>query len=434
MPRDFRECPGTMGLAASWILIFALILLAQWRHGGPPAPGPWFEPLPVSTVTSHRFGDMTWAEVRGGEAWRLETATFIHFGLIHLVLNVMGLINLGRLIEPWYRTGPFLAICLAIGGLGNLVGGLLRQLVAASRPWIGSTGVARLWPGLIDRFVHGGPAGPVNIHTGGGSTILLGLLGLGAVVGWRSRTRIGVYFRRQMVILLGLTALLGIVLYRLVDNYGHLGGALVGAAIGLLDRPMVRLSKRKPARRLAWAAVGATAVACLASAVRDDRAEAILGRSLAGVIERGRAAESTRADLERLYLFYGRATIRSPAYQNPLGELDAWALADLLGRGPSLEDPSKPDPGRVARDRAEAQAILGRLGEVPAASLWGGPAAADIGRVRALGLDSLEVDPRFEQVYEFVVCYRSVIKALVADIAASQGRLIELDRRARAGR
>jgi len=44
------------------------------------------------------------------------------------------------------------------------------------------------------------------------------------------------------------------------------------------------------------------------------------------------------------------------------------------------------------------------------------------------------VDPRFEQVYEFVVCYRSVIKALVADIAASQGRLIELDRRARAGR
>jgi len=260
VPRDFRECPGTMGLAASWILIFALILLAQWRHGGPPAPGPWFEPLPVSTVTSHRFGDMTWAEVRGGEAWRLETATFIHFGLIHLVLNVMGLINLGRLIEPWYRTGPFLAICLAIGGLGNLVGGLLRQLVAASRPWIGSTGVARLWPGLIDRFVHGGPAGPVNIHTGGGSTILLGLLGLGAVVGWRSRTRIGVYFRRQMVILLGLTALLGIVLYRLVDNYGHLGGALVGAAIGLLDRPMVRLSKRKPARRLAWAAVGATAV------------------------------------------------------------------------------------------------------------------------------------------------------------------------------
>ena len=97
------------------------------------AAGPWWEPLPVSTVTSHRFGDMTWVEVRQGQAWRLLTATFVHFGLIHVALNALGLINLGRLVEPWYRTGPFLAICLAIGGLGNLVGGGLRS----ASPWPG---------------------------------------------------------------------------------------------------------------------------------------------------------------------------------------------------------------------------------------------------------------------------------------------------------
>ena len=65
---DVRENPGTLALAASWVLVFVLILLVQWYHPATPChPCPWWEPLKVSTVTGHRFGDMTWLEVRQGQ-------------------------------------------------------------------------------------------------------------------------------------------------------------------------------------------------------------------------------------------------------------------------------------------------------------------------------------------------------------------------------
>ena len=433
MLRDVRGCPGTYVLAGSWVLVFALILLVQWWTTGPRAPGPWFEPLPVSTVTSHRFGDLTWSDFRRGEAWRLETATFIHFGLIHLTLNVLGLINLGRLIEPWYRTGPFLLICLAIGALGNLAGVLIRQGVAAFQPWLGASAMARAWPGVVDRIAHAGLAGPVNVHTGGGSTILLGLLGLGAVVGWRSKTRIGVHFRKQMLIILGLTALLGIVLYNLVDNYGHLGGTLVGAAIGLLDRPIVRLSKRKPARRLAWAGVAVVVLACTGSAIRDDRAEAGFQQRLGGVFARYRAAESTLSDLERVYLHFGRTILRSPAMQDPLYEFDALAIHDLFARGPAILGPANRDPEQLAREARDTLASIERIGQVPAGSLWGESVADDLARVRALGSLSLEDFPTYDKAYEFVVCYRSAFKAIAADLGQSRAALVDLDRQSRSG-
>ena len=236
LSEDIRENPGTLGLLASWVLIFALMIFVQWGH--PVARSPWWlpEPLSVLTSTSHRFGDMTWLEVRQGQPWRLETATFVHFGLIHLVLNGLALFSLGRLVEPWYRTGPFLVICLAIGGLGNLVGGAIRQFVSVARPGLASFASTHHWPGLIERVLRGqGDPGVAQIiHTGGGSTILLGLLALGAVVGWRSKTRIGSHLQKQMLLFLGLTAAMGIAMSNLVDNYGHLGGAILGLVIGLL--------------------------------------------------------------------------------------------------------------------------------------------------------------------------------------------------------
>ena len=434
MLEDIRECPGTIGLAASWVLIFGLCQVVQRQGPLGAAPSSMVGPLPVSMATSHRFGDMTWSEVRHGEVWRLVTATFVHYSLLHLGMNVLSLIMLGRLVEPWYGPGPFLGVCLAIGGFGNLTGGLLRQLVATARPWVVSAGAGRRWPGLYDRFFHVGPTWQVDDHSGGGSTIVLGLIGLAAVVGWRSRTRIGAYLSSQMLALLVFTAILGVVFYKLIDNYGHAGGAIVGAAIGFVHRPLIRLSERKPVHRLSWIAVGAVVLACLTAAVRDDRAERSVENRLLQVILRGQATEQTLIDLERLYGFHGRTILGAPEYRDPFNELDALAMADLLARGPALPTPSKPDPEQVNRERAEVDVILDRLGHRPAASLWGEATAADLERIRTLGQASAREHPRYDQAYEFVVSYQAAFKVLAADLARLKSELNEIRRLAQAVR
>lgn len=429
---DVRENPGTLALAASWVLVFVLILVVQ-RQSASPAAGPSWEPLPVSTATSHRFGDMTWLEVRQGQAWRAVTATFIHFGLIHVTLNTLGLINLGRLVEPWYRTGPFLAICLAIGGLGNLTGGALRQLSSTARPWLASVASARHWPGAIERFLQGGAAAPVSIHTGGGSTILLGLLALGAVVGWRSKTRIGSHLQKQMVILLALTAVLGVGMSNLVDNYGHLGGAIVGGIIGLFDRPLIRLSESKAFRATCWAIVGAVMVACLGSAGRDDRAEVDYLRRFEEVASRGRVAEGTKAALDRLYALYAGEALRSDHLRDPANELDALAVADLLGRGPVAPTPADVAPEQAARDREELARVLDHLDEIPG-DRWGGRVEGDLARLRQLGRRSLDASPSYEQVYDFFVCWSSASRAVSDDLARLKARVFDLDQEHKRGR
>ena len=431
---DFQENPGTLALGASWVLVFVLILVVQWYHPAPLPPVPAWEPLKVSTVTGHRFGDMTWIEVRHGQTWRLLTATFIHFGLVHVSLNTLGLVNLGRLVEPWYRTGPFLAICMAMGGLGNLVGGALRQLVGLARPWLASVAVSRHWPGAVERLVRGGGSLPETIPSGGGSTILLGLLALGAVVGWRSRTRVGQHLGKQMVILLALTAVLGLAMPGLVDNFGHLGGALVGGAIGLCDRSLTRLSDSRWFRNLCLViALGVSAV-CLGSAIRDDRAESTYLHELEAVVSRGRVAQSVLAALNQLHYLYAEEALRPDGGGGGrFPPLDALAVVDLLSRGPRTGEPAKPDPELLNRSPAQLAGALDRLDHI-VGTPWGDQVAADVARVRELARASVVSRPSFGQVYEFAYSWKSAERAVAADLAQLNARLVELEASRKAGR
>ena len=307
---------------------------------------------------------MTWAEVRRGEVWRLVTATFVHFSLLHVGMNVFGLIKLGQLIEPWYRAGPFLAVCLAIGGLGNLVGGLLRQAITFGRVALTGTRLAQAWP---DVFAAGGPdgmSGSFLIPSGGGSTILLGLLGLGAVVGWRSSTRIGSFLRDQMVTMLAFTAVLGFLLINLIDNYGHAGGAVVGAGFGFLHRPLFRTSERSPAfRGGCWAFAGVLSLACLVALVRDDRAEASFRAEFLATARRYELDQVTLGDLDQVSIAYARLVLLTIEVHNPYGELDLIGLDPLLKAITTAPlPPARPPlaPEQVfARTRAELAAAPG---------------------------------------------------------------------------
>ena len=239
---DCREIPATIAICAVWIALFVLLIGLDVQGGHPPSLGRLVS-RGLTVANSHRLGDMTLGEIFQGESWRALTCTFIHYNLLHIGMNVYGMYQLGGLVESWYGSGPFLAFYVLIGGGGNLISAEIRRALGWS----------------------------LRTHSGGGSTVILGLVGFCAVCGWRARTRVGDYLRNQMVIVLALTALIGYLL-PIIDNWGHAGGALVGAAFGLAHRPVSRLAKSSAAR---WAGAVALAVivGCAVLQGRDDRAE-----------------------------------------------------------------------------------------------------------------------------------------------------------------
>src|SRR4051794_35145285 len=150
---DARDFPATMALGAVWVVVFVTMVVGRLTTG----PLPSLQDFLLGNVGgAHSYGDMTLNEIFRGEVWRVVTCTFVHYNVLHVGMNLYGLYHLGCLVESWYGSAQFLAIYLVIGGGGNVVSALIRH--------------AR---GLEPRM-----------HSGGGSTVVLGLVALCAVVGW----------------------------------------------------------------------------------------------------------------------------------------------------------------------------------------------------------------------------------------------------------
>jgi hypothetical protein len=230
-----------------------------------------------------------------------------------------------------------------------------------------------------------------------------------------------------MIILLGLTAVLGLAMTGLVDNYGHLGGAIVGGAIGLFDRPLLRLAESRWFRAACWASVLGVSTACLGSAIRQDRFESDYRHQFEEVIQSVRTDESILRTLHQLHYLYALEATRPEAGRNPILALDTLAIADLLSRGPRTGEPAMPDPELNNRSPAQLAGVLDRLDHIRGTP-WGEAVAADIQRLGALARDSVGAPPRFDQVYEFVVCWISAEKAIATDSARFKARLVELEK------
>ena len=156
---EFREFPATMALCSLWVVVFVLMVLNQLAQGYVADAG----------QARHRHAgrspvrrDDDQRPLPGRDLAPL-TATFVHYGLLHLGMNLYMMYQLGAVVETWYGPWQFLAVYVVIGFGGNLLSALVRHALG-SDPMVAS---------------------------GGGSTVVLGLAALCAVVGWRSRTRIG---------------------------------------------------------------------------------------------------------------------------------------------------------------------------------------------------------------------------------------------------
>lgn len=137
------------------------------------------------------------------EYWRILTGAVVHGSLLHLAMNGYALYSFGRLFEI-LSSRAHLAIVFLLSAIGGGVLGLIMS-----------------------------PTG-ISVGASGG---IVGLISYLAVYAFRRRQFISPEFRKNLLINIGFILIFGLVLYKVIDNYGHIGGLIVGAVYGFIQIP-----------------------------------------------------------------------------------------------------------------------------------------------------------------------------------------------------
>jgi membrane associated rhomboid family serine protease len=188
--RDPPKSTATLTLLLLNVLVFVAAAL-----GG----AGWFIPnAAIEIAAGSNFGPLT----THGEWWRLITALFVHFGLIHLLFNMFALAAFGPLAERLLGIASFVFVYFVSGIAGNLASITLKP----------------------------------SIDTAGASGAIFGILGALLAVYWRNKRTLPfavVRSERAAVLMFVFFALLGGFLYKGVDNVSHIVGLITGLLLGL---------------------------------------------------------------------------------------------------------------------------------------------------------------------------------------------------------
>lgn len=193
-PRRRWSTPSATGYGPITVfLAVASVLVALASDFGDPTTIT-IQNLSIEPWASHEF----LGQVRAGEAWRLLTPMLIHFGVFHLVFNLMWLWRLGRQIEQHHGSLVMLAVVV------------LSEV-----------------PGSLGQYWLSGP------NFGGMSGVVYGVFGF---VWMHAR-----YDRRRTYALSDSDSLLIMLwfvgcatgLFGPIANVGHAGGLLAGLLLGL---------------------------------------------------------------------------------------------------------------------------------------------------------------------------------------------------------
>ncbi len=203
------RAPVTTALLAANLLVFAAMLFQ--------GAGFWHSPNDVQLAWGAGFGPAT----QDGEWWRLVTAMFLHFGVLHLAVNLWALWEGGRLVERLYGHWRLATLYFAGGTAGNLM-----SLIAHG-----------------DHAISGGVSGAI-----------FSLFGALLVFLWRERRNIHPtdfrwLFGGAMAFSMA-TIALGLMIPG-IDNAAHVGGLASGALLG------TALARAGGAARERWLARGA---------------------------------------------------------------------------------------------------------------------------------------------------------------------------------
>ena len=184
--------PVTLLLIGANLLVFGLML----GNGA----GLWHAQNSIQLAWGANFGPAT----QDGQWWRLGSALFLHFGLIHLAMNLWALWDGGQLVERMFGHLRFIIIYLASGLCGNLLSLVIQGNEAVS---------------------------------GGASGAIFGVYGALLVFVWRERQQLHPgEFRWLFWGGLGFSAVsitLGLIIPG-IDNSAHIGGLVAGCLLGML--------------------------------------------------------------------------------------------------------------------------------------------------------------------------------------------------------
>jgi rhomboid protease GluP len=177
------------------------------------------------------FGPMT----LGGQWWRLFSATFIHFGIIHLALNMWALFQNGRTIERLFGSTRFLLLYVFAGLTGSVA--------------------SLLWN--------------PQVNSAGASGAIFGIFGglLAFVINPRNDApkEVMAEHRNSTLLFAGYSLFYGFA-HSGIDNAAHIGGLAGGFLMGLLlARPLNAEHRIKPnvPRLLLAAASGVVVLAAM---------------------------------------------------------------------------------------------------------------------------------------------------------------------------
>ena len=143
------------------------------------------------------------AFIKGHEYWRILTGATTHGSVLHVVMNCYAFYSFGKIFEM-LSNRAHLAIVFLLSAIG---GGILSLIFQPDGVSVGASG------GIV------------------------GLIGYLAVYAFRRRQFISPEFRKSLLINIGFILVYGLVLYQIIDNFGHIGGLITGAVYGFLQIP-----------------------------------------------------------------------------------------------------------------------------------------------------------------------------------------------------
>jgi len=178
--------------------------------------GLWKSENGIQLSWGANFGPAT----QDGEWWRLASAIFLHFSIIHLAINMWSLWDAGQFVERMYGHTRFICIYLLSGILGNLTSLVVQGNSAVS---------------------------------GGASSSIFGIIGALLIYLWANRETVSLReFRLFFWGALGFsiaTIILGFIIPG-IDNSAHIGGFISGLLVSIILLPSHTYKSKQQSYRL----------------------------------------------------------------------------------------------------------------------------------------------------------------------------------------